>query len=819
MNLARSPVDSWRRDAAYGLRCVFRKPAFSLPVLLSLTLGVGVNVALFSFLDALFWNPLPQIHQPDRVVSIYSRSKGESNYLPISHPNYRDLVERTRSLASTAAYQAIWVTFTGGESAEQIVGQMVSKDYFDVLGVDPALGRHFLPEENAAPGSGSVVVLSHGLWQRQFAGAPDVLGRGIELNGYSFTVVGVAEKGFLGTNSLSPAQLWVPMSMYRQVFTVPEMFDTRSGRILQMIGRLKQNVSVENARRELEVLATRLEEEFPDDNRGQTLTLVPLDEANVHPGRRAHFFRFGILLLAVVGILLLTACANVANLILGRIASQRQELAIRAALGASTRRLARQVSIESLLLATLGGLCGLAAAWGVWKLLWAFRPPYLGEDALSMSLDLRWLGFGLLLTVGTALAMSACAVARLYALPLASELGTRAQSPGSAVRVSAHSVLVVVQVTFCAVALVCSGYFLSSLSSAYKIDPGFATDRLLTLSFELAGQDYDEAEGREMLDRIRDRAGAVPGVVSASLGENRLLGGFRLLRNVRRDRGDEDDFLVGSSLVDERYFRTVGIPLVAGRGFGEGDRAQSQPVAIVNEALARRLWPDRSPLGERMLIDDEEQPYLVVGVAANSKYVTLGEAPRPFLYLSSRQGYSPRATLHVRTAADPGELLGTVRREVQALDEDLALVEVQTISETIEQSLWAPRTNATILGVFGALALALAIVGVYGVVTRSVSQRSFEIGIRLALGARRSSVALLVVRQAVAIVIVGILAGLLLSTLARSWLVSSLYEVGSSGLWIFLAVALCLLSVGIVASMVPATRALGIDPASSLKCQ
>lgn len=812
-------ADFWQ-DLRYGARVLLRKPVFTISVVLSLTLAIGLNSAIFTIVDALLLRPLPGVREVGRLAAVYNLSESGPGYFPVSYANYKDFRARTSSFSGLAAGQGIRVALAAGDQAETVAGEMVTANYFDVLGARMALGRGFLPEEDTKPGGHPVVVIGHDLWSRRFASDSGALGRKIRLNGLPFTVIGVAERGFRGTSALGAPELWVPTMMYPTVFMVPELFEVRSAQTLQPVGRLRPGVSIETAEAEMRRLAANLEREFPDDNRGQSVTLVPLAQATIHPSRRQTFVRMGSTLMVVVVLLLLMACVNVVHLLLVRALSRGREFALRLSLGAERRHLIRQLLIEGFLLAFAGGAASLLFAHWTFELLWRFRPPFLEHGAVRFSLDARALGFAGLLCVLMGIAFGLAPA--LWASRANLFAALRESKPGFSLagrRLSSGDLLIFLQVALCSIGLTCAGLFLRSLWNARQIDPGFSTRDLLLFTFDLQSLGYGEERGRELQGLLLDRLGALPGVERAALGENRLLGGFRLWRSASLPGHDspDDALMVGSSLVGPGYFETVGIRLRRGRAFDPRDREGAPPVAVVNETMAKKFWPDRSPVGERLRLDDEEAAVEVVGVVADSKYMRLGEETQPFLYLPLAQRYSPRGTVHLRTAGDPAQLVQTVRREVSAIDRMLPVTELRTISEVLDQSLWAPRMSAAVLSLLSFLALALSVVGIYGVTAYGLARRRLEIGVRIAMGAGRTSVVNHIFRKSIAVLAAGAAVGLAGAFLLNRWIASLLYGVAVGDLSTFAGVLAVLLGTGALATLIPTVQACRIEPVTVLR--
>jgi predicted permease len=812
------------QDCAFSVRLLAKSPLFTISVIASLALGIGLNIAAFSVVDSLLLKPLPAVQDQDRLAFLYGKIDGDPNLQPISVPDSRDIREQSRSFAAIAGYQFIQagLSFEGGTGApEQVIGEMVTANYFRVLGVEPALGRTFLDEEDRAPGASPVVVISHDLWEKRFAADPAIIGRRILLNRHPYTVVGVTPAGFKGTSLFYADQLWVPTMMYRQVFMMPDLFDLRKGKILQLVGKLKEGEPLERAEAELKGIGARLAATYPEDNKGQSIIAVPLREDVLPSSRKGQYVRSATLLMAIVGALLLITCANVASLLLARALVRGREMAIRAAVGAAPARLARQLLTESLTLAVLGGAVSLLVARWSWDLFASFRPPLLA--AIDFRLNGRVLLFALAATLVTGLLFGLLPVLKAARPDLASMLREHASSRQAKGRhLPFGDVLVAFQVGLCCVSLACAGLFFASLRAAQRIDPGFRAEQVAMVSFDLRAGGYEEAAARAFQQQVLDRVRALPAVQSAEIGENRLLGGFRMFRKISLKGAapgpGEDGITAGSSIVGPHYFSAVGIPLVAGRAFGEEDRPGSPAVAIVNRVVAEKLWPGRNPVGETAILNDEEDdniPVQIVGVAGDSKLLSLSEKPMPFLYLPLSQRPSPRSTLHVRTDQDPGALLKDLRAEVQALDRDLPL-DAKSGPEVLAQALWLPRLSAAFFAVLGVISLILSAMGVYGVTAYSINRRRFEIGVRMALGAQRATIVRWILKAGLIVIGAGALAGALMALALSRWVASLLYA-AQNGWPLVLLSAGILLATGLLANLVPALRAVAGGPWRELR--
>jgi putative ABC transport system permease protein len=834
------PVEEFVQDLRYGLRLLVKSPAFTLVVVGTLALGIGANTAIFGVIDAALLRPLPVVEAPDQLV-VFGREENESGF---SYPDYKVMRERNGALSDLALYTQAPISVGNGERSEVALGAVVSGNYFDVLGVKPVLGRAFLPEEDREPGAHPVAVLSHSFWRGRFNGDPELVGRTVLLNGRRFTVVGVAPAGFDGETPPMKVSLWVPMMMARTMLwrpvdsgTPPDPITDRRTETFSAIGRLKPGVSMTQAKAALEVINQQIERANPappgrrsDRDGGRSVWTIRPQGIYIG-GIREPAVTSSKLLAATAVAVLLIACANVANLLLARATTRRKEIAVRLALGATRARLIRQLLTESVTLALLGATVGLLLSYWVNQLLMAFKPPFPPPFTFTfdLSLDVRALGFAMLLAVATGVIFGlapALQSSKPDVVPSLKDEGG-AESPRRR-RLNLRNTLVIAQVALSLSLLICTGLFLRSLRYARQIDLGFKPEKVLQATFNLRLQGYDEARGREFYRRIVERIERLPGAQSACV-TNVLPLGFvgRMARVAPADREVPPDgsptanaFAVGSG-----YFETIGTPLLRGRDFNQRDTFKSTPVAIISEKLARVLWPDlKDPgeaIGRRVRVNTSELGlHEIIGVAGDSKtniFNPIDREPQPTLYQSLEQNYFANASLVVRAGGDPRGLISAVRREVAALDENLPAQDLQPLSETVDLALWSARTGAAALSFFGLLGLALAAVGIYGVMAYSVSKRTREIGLRMALGAEARDVVRLILRQGMGLALTGTLIGLALSVAATRLLASLLYGVTATDPVTFAAVAVFLMGVALLACYLPARKATRIDPMTSLR--
>jgi predicted permease len=815
-------MSSLLHDIRYALRLMARKPALVTLAVVSLGLGIGVNTAIFTLVNAVLLRDLP-FTQPEEIVNVYTTGDDELEYSTSSVPDYFDYRDRNKVFSGLAAHRAYPLTWDSGEEPELVFAEVVSGNYFDVLGVTAVHGRTFLPDEDRTPGSHPVAVLAYDLWQSRFAGDHDVLGRTVKLNGHDFEIVGVAPEKFHGTLAVFRSALWLPLMMHDQV-TAESIIEERGSRTLLLKGRLRPGITLEQAQAQLSTIAGSLAADYPGTNEGRDVALVPASDVIVLPDFDGSVVTVATLLMVVVGLVLLIACSNIANLFLARASERRKEIAVRLSLGCGRWRLIRQLLTESVLISLIAGLGSLLFATWTARLLASFQPPLPIPMSLDIGIDSRVLVFTLLVALVTGILCGLAPALHASRADLVPALKDEAASLGRGYRrLGIRNILVVIQVTVSTLLLIGAGLFIRSLAGAASIDPGFALRKgvVVTMMPRLGGR-CTATEEQVFLGRLLERARALPGADFATLAEFLPLGLAASTREVYVDGAEPSEGTeppnVDNVAIGPDYFRTMGIDLLRGRGVTAHDVRGAPPVAIVNETAARRLWPGADPIGKHLRFSDAEdaEVYEVIGLARDGKYRTLGESPRPYIYTSQAQQESFILTLIVAAKAE-GETRVLVRRLLDDMDKNLPIIEIKTMSEHLEIMLFLPRMGAALLAGMGLLGLTLAAVGIYSVVACAVARRTHEVGVRMALGADRAGVLRMLIREGMNLVVVGAGLGIVLALAATRALAGILYGVSSNDPVTYVAVTIFMLTVALLANFVPAQRATTIDPMQALR--
>jgi putative ABC transport system permease protein len=801
-------------DVRYAVRGFLKSPAFTVVALVALTLGVGANTAIFSVVNAVLLQALPY-RDADRLVALWEHDRTGTRPRNVVAPrNFLEWEAQARTFESMALFYDSSVNLTGAGEPVEIPAQVATGNLFAVLGVQPALGRAFTPEEGEQ-GRDSVVVLSHGFWQRQFGGAPDILNKTVSLNGRPATIVGVMPPDFKffvkeSSRGGKPAAMWIPVKFP----------PGQGGRYAQAIGRLRPGVTLAEARAEMDAVAGRLEQANKEFNTNMGVALVPLREQLAGELRQPL-----LVLLGAVAFVLLIACANVANLMLARAASRSKEIAIRAALGAGRWRVVRQLLTESLLLSLAGGGLGLLLAlWGVDALVALSPPNLIGAGEVGVSLPVLAFTFGVSLLTGVVFGLVPAVEASRFDANGALKETARGSTGGPRSR-HVRNAFVAAEVALALVLLVGAGLMIKSFARLQSVDPGFDPNNLLTMRVALPAAKYTEdAQIVAFYRRATERLAALPGVTSAAvINYLPLYSGLGARTSFRVDGrpapapGDEPSTDV--RVADENYFRTMGIPLLKGRNFTPQEASEDRPVVVINEAMARKHFPGEDPVGKRIMVDmrDNPPPAEIVGVVGDARYEKLDAELYPMVYQTPPQLTYSSMTFVVRAAGDPLALSGASRREIQAIDPDLPVADVRTMASWIGESVARTRFGTLLLSVFAAVALLLAAVGVYGVMSYSVAQRTHEIGIRMALGARPLDILRLIGGQGLLVALAGVAVGALAAYALTRVMTGLLFQVEATDPAVFASFAALLTVVAALACYVPARRAARVDPLIALR--
>jgi predicted permease len=810
------------QDLHYGARMLRKRPGFTLVAVLSLALGLGANTAIFSLVNTLLLRPLP-VREPHQLVALNSAGAGRGMFSNFSYLNYRDLRDRNAVFSDLIGYRIAPLNVSHDGVNERRWGYQVTGNYFAALGINAALGRMLNTDDDRQQGAHPVVVIGHQYWQQSYGGAADVVGKEMIVNGSRYTIIGVAPQGFLGTEIAASAELWLPLMMQPQLEQGSTALDRRGTEILFVQGRLKPGISQTQAEAELTNLAAQLEREFPDDNAGKRIALSA-------PGlfgnsMRGSLIGFVTALMAVVGAVLLLACINLANLLLARAAERRREIAVRLALGASRWRLVRQLLTESLLLAVGGGLLGLLPALWLVDVLKAFKLPPNVPVTFAIHMDYRVYLFSFLLSLVTGVLFGLLPAWQATKGDLVPGLKDEGPASRGGQMSRLKSSLIVAQIVLSLVLLIGGGLMVRALQQASALRLGYAPQQAGELSFDLRLQGYPSARRKEFQKRLLERLNALPGVKAVGLTDlppvdlhfsrtSIYLDGIVPERDERRNgRVPRAMFNVASP----GYLQAMGTRLVQGRDFIAQDEEDSAQVALINETFARQFFPGKNPLGQQFSLGRADGAKVqVVGVVEDGKYANLNENGMPYVVRPLWQYGSGATSVIVRTDGDLPALMAATRRELQQLDAHLP-VAATTLVEKLSLPLLPARLTASLLGGFGLLALALVAIGIYGVMSYGVTQRTHEIGVRMALGAQKADVIKLVIGQGVRLTLIGIALGLLAALAVTRLMKSLLFGVSATDPLTFVGVAGLLLIVTLLACWLPARRATQVDPLVALR--
>ena len=813
-------VENFVQDIRFGLRMLRRSPGFSLLAILCLTLGIGANAAVFSWIEGILFRPYPLVAHQERLVALAGTARGEAGHTGISWPDLLDLQKHCTLVDSFIVTKIMGTTLSLGDRAERTIGSIVSANYFDAIGVHPILGRGFAPGEDVGSNAHPVTVIGYQLWQSRFKGDPGIIGKTQRLNGIEHTIVGVAPEGFLGTFVGWGMQFWVPASMEETFEGGGYKLEDRGARWIEAYVRLKPGVTLGQAQQEMSAVATRLESDFPVTNRGRGIKLWPLWQT---PFNNAGTLlpTLGIML-AVVVFVLLIACANVGNLLLVRAFARRHEMTVRVAVGANRSRLLQQLLTEGLILSGVAATSGLLFAhWCRHALVLLF--PARGGVAMTLPGEIDWrvlaLSAGVCLI--STLLLGLVPAIQTGKIDLAGALKSEMSGVvgGGQGKSWLRSSLVVLQVSLSFLLLVGAGLLMQSLQRIRNLDPGFSTRGVLVTAVDLRGAGYDAQRAKTFDDELIERVQALPGVESAALARVTPLGYGNFSSSAIAVDGyqppPEEQPTVEYNQVGPGYFATMGIPLVSGREFTRADNETGALVAVVNDVMAAQYWRGDDPVGKRLQV--KGQWLQVVGVAKVSKYQSVRENPKPFFYVPLRQDFSVGASLNLRTRM-PAETMATeLAREVHALDANLAPYEVISLQEEMDRSTSPQRVAVTLLGILGGLALLLATVGLYAVMSYTISQSTREFGLRMALGAGASTLLRQVMSHGLALTAVGVLAGAAAALGLTRLLGNLLYKVSPRDPVAFGTALVVMTIASVAACFLPAWRATRTDPARALR--
>ena len=806
-------------DLRFGFRMLRRSPGFALLAILCLTLGIGANAAVFSWVEGILFRPYPAVAHQERLLALTGTARGEVGPTDLSWPDFLDLQKSCTLFDSFFVSQITGTTLSIGDRADRTVGSIVSANYFDAIGVHPILGRGFEPGEDSGRNAHPVTVISYQLWQGRFKGDPQIVGKTQRLNGVLHTIVGVAPRGFYGTFVGWAMQFWVPASMEEIFESGGYKLEDRGARWIEAYVRLKPGVTREQAQQEITAAAKRLEAAYPESNRGRNIKLWPLWQT---PFNNANTLLPTLeIMLAVVVFVLLIACANVGNLLLVRSFARRHEMTVRLAIGARRGRLVKQLVTEGLILSAFGAAGGLLIAYWCRHAL-VLLMPARGGVAMYLPGEIDWrvlvLSAGVCLIATLLLGLVPAMQTR--DLDLAGALKTESGGVvGGSGRAWLRSALVVMQVSLSFVLLVGAGLLLQSLQRIRTTSPGFSTREVLHSAVNLVSAGYDALRARSFQDALLERVKALPGVESAAFARMTPLSYGSFSSTPIAVDGyqppPEEQPIVEYNEVGPDYFGAIGIPLLSGREFSRADDEKSALVAIVNETMAAKYWPGRSPVGQRVQIKGRWMQ--VVGVAKNSKYRSVRETPTPFFYVPLSQNFAIEPGLNIRTRMNPEAMAAALTREVHALDRNLALFEMITLQEQVDRSTSPQLVAVTLVGVLGGLALLLAAIGMYGVMAYAVSQSTRELGLRMALGATPSHLLRLVMSRGLTLTAAGIVGGTAVALASTRLLGYLLYNVTPRDPLSFGSAFLIITIASLAACFLPAWRATRTDPLRALR--
>jgi len=812
-------MTSFWQDVRYSLRMIAKAPGFAMIAILTLALGIGANTTIFSWINSALLNPVPGLASPSEVVAL-TLSKPGDNPFPFTYPDVEAVRDGQQSFTGITACNFALMSLTGKGKPERVWGMVASANYFEVLGVRPILGRGFLPVEDEKPGGAPVAMISYRLWQTHFGANPDIVGQAIEINQHPYTIVGVTPAVFQGSQTGVRTEIWVPIMMEEQLVPQGDLLHDHHYFWLLAFGRLKSGVAPEQAQEEMTLRLKREAKNYPEEHKGHdSVTVYPLWR---NPFGLNYFLSTLLpMLMAIAGLVLLLACANVANLMLVRSMVRRREIAIRISLGASRWRLVRQLLVESLILALAGGVIALLITSWTAGTLMKFIPKTDFPVSLGIAVNRAVLLATLVISVLTGVIFGILPALRASgAAPVAVLKEDTGSASGGLRKARLASGLVVAQISLSLLLLICAGLFIRSFISAQQINPGFNSHSVLIASYDLFTAGYSNASGAEFDRQLVAKLEALPGIQSVALSDRVPLGfggGSTSVKPEGYVSQANESMETQVAIITPNYFQTLQIPMVKGRDFTMQDMKNSQRVVIVSEAFVNHYWPNQEALGKQLNSDLTHEWFTVVGVARDGKVNQLNEKPMPFLYLPLYQVYRPTMMVIVRTTGDPLAFGKTVDKTIHELNADLVVFDVTTLELREQIASFGQRVAGTFVGAFGLLALALAAVGIYGVTAYTTRQRTHEIGVRMALGAGKEDILRLVIGHGLRLTLVGVGLGLAASFALTRFLRSMLLGVTSTDVLTFSSVAILLCAVALFACFIPARRAMGVDPMVALR--
>jgi predicted permease len=815
--------DFWQ-DVRYGIRMLAKSPASTFVAILTLAVGIGANVAVFSIVNTFLLSPLP-VKDPGHLVVVANSTHGYEDPHELSNPDFKDFKAQNNVFSDMTAYLINFAGLSADNRSERVLVTYAKGDYFSALGLQPVLGRLFLPGEGETPGADPIVVLGYSYWQRRFNADPSIVGKSVNLNGQPVTIVGVAPKGFFGTFYIVESNIYVPLGMLPKDPDTAKILTDRDERQLRVLAYVRPGVTNEQARASLQVIADRLEKEYPESNKDVKMAVLPEKLCRPEAGTASAWPMISTIFLGLVGLVLLVTCVNVTNLLLARASARSKEVAIRAALGAGRVRLFRQLLTESILLSGLGGLGGTAL--GVWlmKLMEGIRLP--GDFPMRTSIPLDWRVFLFVGSIAIACGLFAGVVPawRATRMDLNETLREGGRNvTGGADHNRVRNFLVIAQAAGSLVVLVMAGLFMRSLQRTEKLQLGFNPEHVVNFTMDVKQLGYDEQRGDVFYRQLGERVRGIPGVEAASFAYSVPFGYYSQWDAVWK-KGQEGMLesqvpRLPHNTISQDYFRVMGMEIVRGRGIGEQDQSGSPLVAVVNETLAHKLWPGEDPIGHHFRHGTANSPPVeVVGVARDSKYVWIAEDQRAYFYLPLSQNYVGARVLQVRTFLPPSMIARPIEMQVHQLDSNLPVFDVLTMNEALGggNGFFFFRLAAAFAGVLGGLGLLLAVTGVYGVVSYGVNQRTHEIGIRMALGAQQPKILGMVISQGLKLVLIGLVVGLALSAGLARLMGDFLVNTSTLDPLAYAVASLLLVAVAALACYLPARRAMRVDPLVALR--